>query len=59
MIPVKWRELIKDEDVFLEHIDPDWREHFHDVDQGIDTYCFDQFTGMKPDEFLKVLKECQ
>lgn len=27
-----------DKHVFIEHVDPDWRDHFLDVDQAFDHY---------------------
>ena len=55
------REQIKvlenmDPELFLEELDPDWRDHFkHDVWTGINFY----IEFMSPAEFKKILKASQ
>ncbi len=53
-IPVAWFEQITDKDAFMEEVDPDWKDHFTDVDLALDFY-----TGMDPKEFLRTLKATQ
>ena len=51
--PLSWRGLIKDDLVFLEAVDPDWKDHFFDAGIALDFY----FDGMNPMEFIRVMKE--
>jgi hypothetical protein len=53
-VPNAWLEMVRDKEAFLNEIDPDWQDHFQDVDLALDFY-----TSMDPKEFLKALKASQ
>ncbi len=50
-IPNAWLEQITDKDAFIAEVDPDWEDHFSDVDLALDFY-----SSMDPKEFLDIQK---
>ena len=45
-----------DVDVFIEHIDPDWQDHFMDTEQAYYHYS-DPVSGLDPQKFFSAIRE--
>jgi hypothetical protein len=54
-VPRDWRAMIEDTHLFLEELDPDWKDRFPDDVMAMDFY----IEFMDPKEFLDILKRTQ